>query len=389
MFTDDVLKYGSLAILVLQNTSLVLQLKHSLRASAEEKYIPTTVVICMEVVKLIACSMIHLASHLQSKTDGMQLGLKSAILAASDEIGDGMLQMLIPAAVYAFQNNLLFVALSNLDSTIFQVTYQLKTVVTALFMAGMLGRKLSHKDWLALALLMLGVVMVQIQTMQTRTFEKSPPEDPIADAPLDQEEMELLQHVPIQSAPAIEVLGMGQNYLLGIAAVLAACLSSGFAGTYFEKVVKRSSKSLWARNVQLAIFGTFFSILACVHNDASRIVQEGYFTGYTIGTVFIVINQALGGIIVAVVVKYADNLLKAFSTGKNSLLRRSSHRWSDNTFIAMSIILGSILSIYIFDFHISFSFLIGTAIVLYAAFSYGRPERSTMVADARSRCRAV
>jgi len=323
MFTGDVLKYGSLMILVLQNTSLVLQLKHSLSISTEQKYIPTTVVICMEVVKLIACSVMHLASHLSSKMDGTQLGFKGVIIAASGGIRDGMLQMLIPAAIYALQNNLLFIALSNLDSTIFQVTYQLKTVATALCMAGMLGRKISYKNWLALALLMLGVAIVQIQTMQPRTFDQSLPKDPIADASLDQEEMDLLQDIPVQSALAVEVSDTAQNHLLGIAAVLAACLSSGFAGTYFEKVVKRSSKSLWARNVQLGIFGIFFSVLACVQNDASRILKEGYFTGYTFGTFLIVINQALGGIIVAVVVKYADNLLKAFSTCKNFLLRGS------------------------------------------------------------------
>jgi len=324
MLTGDVLKYGSLIILVLQNTSLVLQLKYSLSVGVEQKYIPTTVVICMEVVKLIACSMMHLANHLPSKLGGTQLGFKGVISEASDEIRDGMLQMLIPAAIYALQNNLLFIALSNLDSTSFQITYQLKTVATALCMAGMLGRKISTKNWLALALLMLGVAIVQIQTMQPRTFEQSLPKDPIANAPLDQKEMKLLQHIPVQSALAVEVSESAQNHLLGIAAVLAACLSSGFAGTYFEKVVKRSSKSLWVRNVQLGIFGTFFSVLACVQNDASRIVKEGYFTGYTFGTILIVINQALGGIIVAVVVKYADNLLKAFSTCKISLLKRSS-----------------------------------------------------------------
>lgn len=39
--------------------------------------------------------------------------------------------------------------------------------------------------------------------------------------------------------------------VVGLVAVLCACFSSGFAGVYFEKVLKTSRASLWMRNVQL------------------------------------------------------------------------------------------------------------------------------------------
>lgn len=39
--------------------------------------------------------------------------------------------------------------------------------------------------------------------------------------------------------------------VVGLLAVLCACFSSGFAGVYFEKVLKTSRISLWMRNVQL------------------------------------------------------------------------------------------------------------------------------------------
>ena len=38
---------------------------------------------------------------------------------------------------------------------------------------------------------------------------------------------------------------------LGLLAVSVACLSSGFSGVYFEKVLKGSSTSVWIRNIQL------------------------------------------------------------------------------------------------------------------------------------------
>ena len=44
--------------------------------------------------------------------------------------------------------------------------------------------------------------------------------------------------------------------------------------------------------------------------DGARVAEVGFNYGYTPLVVQIVLNQALGGLIVAVVIKYADNLLK-------------------------------------------------------------------------------
>lgn len=46
----------------------------------------------------------------------------------------------------------------------------------------------------------------------------------------------------------------GQSQLYGFIAVLISCCSSGFAGVYFEKILKGSSVSLWLRNVQVGLF---------------------------------------------------------------------------------------------------------------------------------------
>lgn len=54
---DDYVKFAALGILVLQNTSLVLLMRHTLatRVPGQIKYVPSTAVFYMEVLKLATC----------------------------------------------------------------------------------------------------------------------------------------------------------------------------------------------------------------------------------------------------------------------------------------------------------------------------------------------
>lgn len=47
-----------------------------------------------------------------------------------------------------------------------------------------------------------------------------------------------------------------QSAAIGMVAVITSCLMSGFAGVYFEKILKGSVQSVWLRNVQLGFLGT-------------------------------------------------------------------------------------------------------------------------------------
>ena len=61
--------------------------------------------------------------------DGLCNELKSEILDKPVESA----KLLIPSVLYVAQNNLLFIAISNLDPGTYQVISQLKTLITALF----------------------------------------------------------------------------------------------------------------------------------------------------------------------------------------------------------------------------------------------------------------
>uniref|UniRef100_A0A671Q5T5 UDP-N-acetylglucosamine transporter-like n=1 Tax=Sinocyclocheilus anshuiensis TaxID=1608454 RepID=A0A671Q5T5_9TELE len=187
------------------------------------------------------------------------------------------LKLAIPSGIYTLQNNLLYVALSNLDAATYQVTYQLKILTTALFSVSMLGKILGIYQWLSLVILMTGIALVQ--------------EDLTA-----------------------------SSQLMGLLAVLVACFSSGFAGVYFEKILKESKQSVWIRNIQLGLFGLIFGLGGVFAYDGERVQENGLFQGYNHVTWTVVALQALGGLVIAAVIKYADNILKGFATSISIIL---------------------------------------------------------------------
>jgi UDP-sugar transporter A1/2/3 len=65
------------------------------------------------------------------------------------------------------------------------------------------------------------------------------------------------------------------NRTLGLVAVFAACMISGLAGVYFEKVLKTSSASLWTRNVQLSFFSLFPALFVGVlWKDGTEVLDK-------------------------------------------------------------------------------------------------------------------
>ncbi|XP_054689662.1 UDP-N-acetylglucosamine transporter isoform X1 [Grus americana] len=310
------LKYLSLGILVFQTTSLVLTMRYS-RTLKEEgpRYLSSTAVVIAELLKILACVLLV---YKDSKCN-----LRTLNRVLHDEILNKPMETLklaIPAGIYTLQNNLLYVALSNLDAATYQVTYQLKILTTALFSVSMLSKKLGLYQWLSLVILMTGVAFVQWPSDSQATAAK--------------------EHST-------------GSQLVGLIAVLIACFSSGFAGVYFEKILKETKQSVWIRNIQLGFFGSIFGLMGVYIYDGEQLSKNGFFQGYNKLTWIVVVLQALGGLVIAAVIKYADNILKGFAT-------------------SLSIILSTLISYFwLQDFVPTSVFFFGAVLVIAATFLYG------------------
>ncbi len=95
-----------------------------------------------------------------------------------------------------------------------------------------------------------------------------------------------------------------QSKATGFAAALTACVLSGLAGIYFEKILKGTDAvSVWMRNVQLSLLSIPLGIVAVFAKHGSQISDKGFFFGYDAFVWYLVVLNATGGLLVAVVVK--------------------------------------------------------------------------------------
>lgn len=59
-------------------------------------------------------------------------------------------------------------------------------------------------------------------------------------------------------------------------------------GVYFEKVLKSSDTSLWVRNIQMYISGILVTLIGVFVNDGEKVMEKGFFYGYTLWVCFVV-----------------------------------------------------------------------------------------------------
>jgi len=314
-----------LVMMVLQNSSTVLVGRYT-RAGVPESqlYDVNHLVLVIELAKFL------LSAALEFYATGGKLvqSLNTHIFQHPMDA----LKILVPAVLYLVQNTLLYVALSNLTAPIFQVTYQAKLVTTAIVSVFMLQRKYSVQQWICLFVLSMGVAIVVLGEKKGSGGGRR-----------------------LQEAAA------AQNLSLGLIAVTIACFSSALAGVYFEKVLKKPNTdatkqvpaSLWMRNIQLSFFSI---VIAAVQGflKENKHPENSYLHGFSFWAWVLVLLQAGGGLLVAAVIKYADNVLKGLATG-------------------VSVVFATTLSILFFGTQLTGQFTIGATMILASVYFFSNP----------------
>lgn len=309
---------------------------------AGRRYFTSTAVFINEVIKLTLCFSLALFEASKSSpglpASSLLLHVTSAIFA-----GDSW-KLAIPASLFVLTSSLQYFAVSHLDSATFQVTSQFKILPTALVSVFLLKRRLSTQKWVALALLMSGVIIVQIPSKDSTS------QGPSQEGPSDFFRRSLRdgmvrEDVSIRAMYKRSATYEGideddvlihppMNTALGVTAAILGTTVSAAASVYFEKILKGAAApiSLWIRNVQLAFYSLFPSLfIGVMFFDGEEIAKCGFFVGYNWVVWATIALQTNLGILVSVCVTYADNIAKNFA-------------------ISISILISLCVSVWLFEF---------------------------------------
>ena len=112
--SNTFMKHVSLVALTLQNAMSILLLRY-VRTTPGPRFINSTAVINSEIQKTIL-SVLLVINEERNVMTGLKLIYDKIVRQPYDTFKTG-----IPALLYTLQNNLLFIAISNLDAATFQV----------------------------------------------------------------------------------------------------------------------------------------------------------------------------------------------------------------------------------------------------------------------------
>jgi len=328
MEIQSVWKWASLLAFMLQNSVNPIIFRYATTESAAAERASTVVVVFFtETFKLFT------SFSLLSIEEGFS-PIKAGGVVHRDwlQMPRESLSLAVPAIIYAIQNVLLQWSSGHLSAALWQVVYQGKILVTAGFSVLLLRKQIKRAQWLAIAIMGGGIAIVQLS--DSKETKKA------------------------SMGNAAE-----QNVAWGLVMLLLACCCSGFASIYTEMVFKQvgsasaqKKKSVWLQNMQLALFSMIITLGSFALEKAFPAPGAGgsksFLTGFTAKTWALTVNNTVGGLLVALVIKHADNILRGFAS-------------------AIATINAALISVVAFGFVLKMSFGLGTLMVVGSTLLYG------------------
>jgi len=217
----------------------------------------------------------------------------------------------IPAALYLIKNLLQYFIFLYVDAPSYQILKNLNIISTGVLYRVFLKKPLSDIAWCSLILLALGCTIAQMTSGSDQVL----------------------------STPTV-----------GLLMAIIMALLSGAAGVYTEMIMKKQlQRNVNVQNIYLYSFGIVFNIFAIFLYDYDTVFGKGFFHGYNGIVCVMIVNHAMSGIAVSLVMKFADNIVKVYST-------------------SVAMILTTLVSIPLFGFNLTLPFVMGTAVVSVAVY---------------------
>ncbi|XP_025931645.1 probable UDP-sugar transporter protein SLC35A5 isoform X2 [Apteryx rowi] len=259
-------------VFIALGSSRILLMKYSANEDNKYDYLPTTVNICSEVVKLVLC--VVLALWVKKKEDCLDHHFE----CLSWKNFCNSMKWSIPAFLYFLDNLIVFYVLSYLQPAMAVLFSNFVIITTALLFRIVLKRQLSWVQWASLVILFLSIVALTLGTgghqhsLAAHGFHHNTFFSPSNHCLLyDEPEETCLEkgncvassflpsfqwNVTSTMAGALKPLRLSLGHLL----ILVQCFISALANIYNEKILKdgdRLAESIFVQNTFLGLSVAF------------------------------------------------------------------------------------------------------------------------------------
>uniref|UniRef100_A0A8D3AH15 Solute carrier family 35 member A5 n=1 Tax=Scophthalmus maximus TaxID=52904 RepID=A0A8D3AH15_SCOMX len=385
-------------------TSRILLLKFSANAENKYDFLPASVNLLAEAIKLLFCLIMSLRVIVREGRSCRELGCSSSSSFLSS------LKWAIPAFLYFLDNLIIFFVMTYLQPvshepeikkyehiccsvTVCRFTsvscpssrHQAMAVLfsnfviltTAVLFRIVLKRRLSWVQWAALVVLFLAIVSLTTGSGSSQNavavhgVHSNPLSSPSNSCLLYTQLLEQMRNSSANESwplsPTIQawrnrIVGKLRSFGVGHVLLLLQCLISSMANIYNEKILKEGdqlTESIFIQNSKLYAFSVVFNGLTLGLGSEARGLTEhcGLLHGHNLYSLALVLVTAALGLSVAFILKFRDNMFHVL-TGQ------------------ITTVLVTALSFFLFDFRPSMDFFLQAPVVLLAIFIYNasRPK---------------